>query len=113
MSNQLNNLPTYQTSLTEGPRTAATWFFFWQGLFNGLAPARETAVTPTGSPFTYAAPRGGFVIVSGGTVSAVAWSRDNTTFYTTGQTSGVFPVSSQDFLRITYTVVPTMTFVPT
>lgn len=113
MANQLNNFPTYPTPLEEGGRTASTWYFFLAGLFRGLAPEREAAVTPGASPYTYSSPRGGFVIVSGGTVSAIDWSRDGTTFFTTGQTAGCFPLSSQDFLKITYTVVPTVTFVPT
>lgn len=52
------------------------------------------------------------VIVSGGTVSAIAFSRDNATFYTVGLTSGMFALSPYDFLRVTYTVAPTMTLVP-
>lgn len=52
------------------------------------------------------------VIVSGGAVTAVAFSRDNATFYTVGQTNGVFALSPYDFLRVTYTLVPTMTLVP-
>lgn len=113
MANQLNNLPTYPTPLEEAGKTASTWYFFFVGLFRGLAPEKEAAVTVGASPYTYSAPRGGFVIVSGGTVSVIAFSRDGTNFYTTGQTAGCFPISAADFLKITYTVLPTVTFVPT
>jgi hypothetical protein len=52
------------------------------------------------------------VVVNGGTVSAIAFSRDNATFYTVGQINGMFALSPYDFLRVTYAVVPTMTLVP-
>lgn len=48
------------------------------------------------------------LFVSGGTVSAISYSRDGTTFDGTGLTGGVFDVAPGDRLRITYTVVPTV-----
>lgn len=80
-------------------------------------PARSilpVGITPGASPYTYQNTNTypADVIVSGGTVSAIAFSRDNATFYATGLTSGVFPLSSYDYLRVTYTVAPTMTLVP-
>ena len=76
-----------------------------------LLPA---GVTPGASPYTYqnTSGRPGDMIVSGGAVSDVAFSRDNATFYSVGIVSGVFPLSAYDFLRVTYTVAPTMTFIP-
>lgn len=71
-------------------------------------------ITPGASPYTYQNTNTYpvDVIVNGGTVSAVAFSRDNATFYTVGQINGVFALSPYDFLRVTYTLVPTMTLVP-
>lgn len=76
-----------------------------------LLPA---GVTPGASPFTYqnTSGRPGDMIVSGGAVTDIAFSRDNATFYGVGAVSGVFPLSAYDFLRVTYTVAPTMTFIP-
>ena len=76
-----------------------------------LLPA---GVAPGASPYTYqnTSGRPGDMIVSGGAVSAIAFSRDNATFYSVGTVSGVFPLSAYDFLRVTYTVAPTMTFIP-
>lgn len=76
-----------------------------------LLPA---GVTPGASPYTYqnTSGRPGDVIVSGGAVLDIAFSRDNATFYGAGVVSGVFPLSAYDFLRVTYTVAPTMTFIP-
>lgn len=113
MAQQFNNLPNFNVPLQMGGKTMKDWFLFWAGLFNGLAPAAEVPVTVGASPFTYSASVKGSVIVSGGTVSAIAFSRDGTTFYTTGQTAGMFTLNARDRLRVTYTVLPTMTFVPT
>ena len=75
-------------------------------------PPRAVAVGA--SPFTVQNTTGQPVdlIVSGGTVSAVAFSRNNVTFYGVGQTAGVFWLSPYDYLRVTYTVAPTITLVP-
>lgn len=77
----------------------------------GLPPR---AVAVGASPFTIQNTTGGAVdlIVAGGTVSAIAFSRDNVTFYSVGQTSGVFWLSPYDYLRVTYAVAPTITLVP-
>lgn len=73
-----------------------------------------SGITPGASPYTYQNTNTYpvDVIVNGGTVSAIAFSRDNATFYTVGQINGVFALSPYDFLRVTYTLVPTMTLVP-
>jgi hypothetical protein len=101
----------------EGPavNVSRDWYiYFWnvyQGLINGL-PQTEFAVTPGASPYTYQATRKGQLIVNGGTVTAISVSRNGSTFYTTGMTQGVFQLDFQDFIRITYTVAPTLTFFP-
>lgn len=110
---QRNLLPNYPTPLEVGGHTSKDWYFFWVGLYNGLPPATEVAVVPGASPYVYSAPVRGSVIVSGGTVSAIAFSRDGVTFYNVGQTSGMFLLNAADQLRITYAVAPTVTFVPT
>lgn len=114
---QLNSLPNFPTPLevqtTQGPVTSKDWYFFWAGLFQGLAPAIEKAVALTASPFTYAATAKGSLIVSGGTVSLIQFTRNGTTLYNTGQVSGMFTLNAADRLIITYTVAPTIIFVPT
>lgn len=72
--------------------------------------AVPVTVTPTGSPFTYQAPWDGMVVVFGGTVSAIGWSQDNSTFVSL-PTSGAFGVRTGNFIKVTYTGVPTMTMV--
>lgn len=110
---QLNTIPTFQVPLTTGGLTTKDWYFFFTGIFRGLAPANAAPVALTGSPFTYTAPFKGFVIVTGGTVSMIEFSRDGTTFYNLGQTSGSFTLNSADQLRIAYSAPPTVTMVPT
>jgi hypothetical protein len=110
---QLNQLPTFNIPLSKDGITNSNWYFFWTGLYSGLAPAAVMPVKVTASPFTYSATVKGSLIVNGGTVSLIQFSRDGKTFYTTGQAAGMFTLNSADRLVITYTVVPTVTFVPT
>ena len=74
-----------------------------------------SAITPTGSPFTYqnTASFDASVIVSGGTMSLIEFSRDGATWYDVGViTGGMFHLSPSDRIRVTYSVAPTMTLVP-
>ncbi len=107
-----NRQPTYQEPLETDGVTTRGWYAFWAGLFSGQPNGLVSAISPSGSPFSYVAPVGGNVIVSGGTVSQILYSRDGSTFYGTGQTSGMFPLSQGDTLKVTYSAAPTMTFVP-
>lgn len=92
-------------------RVGKDWFRFfgnlWSSTVKGATDALA-AMTASASPMVYTATARGQAIVSGGTVTVIALSRDGTTFYTTGLIAGVFPLSSGDKLRITYTVVPTV-----
>ena len=74
-----------------------------------------SGITVTASPFTFQNPSAVFnadVIVSGGIVSDISFSRDNVTFYTCGAVFGMFRLSPSDFLKITYTGLPVATLVP-
>lgn len=67
-------------------------------------------ITPGVSPYSHI--NSGYVpyslMVSGGTVSAIDYSKDGSTFDSTGQTAGQFVVNPGDRLRITYSVAPTV-----
>lgn len=110
---QLNVLPNYPTPLITGGQTTKDWYFYFAGLFNGLPPANVDEVTSGTSPYTYTAPVKGFMLVTGGTVSLIEFSRDGVTFYDTGQISGSFTLNAADQLRITYSGPPTLVWVPT
>lgn len=62
------------------------------------------------SPFSYMAVEPGFVFVTAGTVSAIALDRGTDTLDFTGQMQ--VPVSIGDIVTVTYSVLPTMTFIP-
>lgn len=113
MSNQLNNLPSFEEPFMIGKINQKDWFFFLVGLYTGLPPKAENPIVLGVSPFVFTNDVKGTVIISGGTVSDISFSRNGTTYYTTGEITGMFPLNAQDFLRITYTVLPTAVFVPT
>ena len=109
---QLNRMPDVRTPLVTNGATTAGWSRFWQGLWSGVPTQNVSSVTPSGSPYIYSAPAGGSLIVQGGSVSQIQFSRDGLTFFTTGQTAGMFPLSLGDVLVITYSGAPSLTFVP-
>ena len=71
-----------------------------------------TAITVTASPFTYqnAAVYQEDILITGGTVSLVEFTRDNATWY--ARTGDTVSLSPSDRVRVTYTVAPTMTKIP-
>lgn len=71
----------------------------------------QPIISPTvgASPYTYQNTTGKQTIASitGGTVSAVQISRDNSTFYQTAAATNTFVVLAPlDYVNITYTVAP-------
>jgi hypothetical protein len=91
------------------------WYTFMTNLYTSVTdgmPQPEEAAVVTASPFTYEAVIRGQAHVSGGTVSAIEFSRDGTTWYSTGTTSGFVQMDARDLLRITYTVLPTLKYFP-
>lgn len=89
-----------------------SWFVLLYKLYNAVTqglPQPEEAITVGGSPFSYQAVIRSQVFVTGGTVSAIEYSRDGKTWY-----PAVSPVqmAASDFLRVTHTVAPTVTVVP-
>lgn len=114
---QYRQVPTFELPMHERLESGETintswWYRYFQAHDFGVPPGAETVVTPTGSPFKYRVPRKGTIIVSGGTVSSLTIARSGP-FYTTGTTSGTFHLAQGDQLQITYTVVPTVVFLPT
>lgn len=70
--------------------------------------------TPGASPYTFQ--NTGFqteiVIVQGGTVTTIEFSRDGTQFDICGILAGLFLLCPGDRLRVTYLVAPTLTIYP-
>lgn len=84
------------------------WYRFLGSL--GISGADAVSITVTASPFSYVATTTGTVFVRGGTVSLIELGR-NGVFTNIGVIAGPVPVSEGDAVRVTYTVLPTMTFV--
>ena len=110
---QYRAVPTYTTPWTPGNKNDSTWYRYFQAGETGQPPSAEIAVTLTASPFIYQAPKKGYLVISGGTVTSIMISRTPPTYYLTGQTSGVIPVAQGDTVKITYTAAPTVTFFTT
>jgi hypothetical protein len=105
-----------QTPMLGEQRSAAKdWYVFFYTLYNAVTqglPQAEAAITLTVSPFAYQALIRGQLLIAGGTVSAIEFSRNRTTFYNAGITAGFVQMDAGDQVRVTYTVAPTLTFVP-
>jgi hypothetical protein len=110
-------LPQTLPQLGAPPLTPAGIFTpEWVKFFAGLiaVPGPIVPITPTGSPFAYTATQNGNMVVQGGMVSAITITRGTTRPVTvaTGVTGGIFPLSLNDELTVTYTGAPTMNFIP-
>lgn len=78
--------------------------------WSGTAPV---PLTPSGSPYTIqnVTQRLMNILVSGGTVTLVEFSRDGSTWFGMGLLAGQFELDPADSLRITYILAPTVTAV--
>jgi hypothetical protein len=110
MTLQYRGLPTYTEPMDEKGNMRVAWRRWFSATDSGVPPSAEASITVGASPFAYQATQKGFVVVTGGTVSNIQITRTGT--YTTGQTSGVFPLSLADILTVTWSGKPTMTFFP-
>lgn len=75
-----------------------------------IAPPSFIDITLTGSPFEYIAREPGNLFVSGGTISLITLTRGTETLTVTG--SILIPVAVADVVEITYSVLPTIKFIP-
>ena len=105
-------IPSYGEPLVSKNNTSRTWYLFWSDLRNGRPPNAISTIAIGTSPFTYQAQQKGFVIVRGGTVTLIQFTRDQITNVNTGVTSGCIPLSQGDSVIVTFSAPPNMTFVP-
>lgn len=75
-----------------------------------IPPPNFIDVTLTGSPFEYVAREPGSLFVSGGTISLITLTRGTETLTVTG--SILIPVGIADIVEVTYSVLPTVKFIP-
>jgi hypothetical protein len=85
-----------------------------EGIKWRVFPLPPVGVTVGTSPWVYQATQGyrETLIVSGGTVSLIEFSRDGATWFGLGETAGMFVLDPGDRLRITHTAAPTVTRIP-
>ena len=76
--------------------------------------AAPLAITAGASPYSYKNTSNARqnLIVTGGTVTTIAFSRGGVTFYSTGLIAGCVMLNPNDICQITYTVAPVVTAVP-
>ena len=79
-----------------------------------IAPPKFTDLTLDGSPFEYHAREPGNIFVSGGTVSGITLTRGVDTITVAPNTANprLIPVAVADSVTITYSVLPTVKFIP-
>jgi hypothetical protein len=73
--NFFRTAPSYTEPLQTKGNTTASWYRWVQNMDQGLPPSGELAISVSASPWIYTAPLNGFVIVTGGTVSLIQFSR--------------------------------------
>lgn len=91
------------------------WFLFFTNLYTAVTdglPQPAQALPLPASPGVLVATIRGQAHIGGGTVSLIEFSRDGRIWYDTGITRGFVTMDRADSIRVTYTVVPTITFFP-
>jgi hypothetical protein len=91
-------------------KLASVWYQFLTRLAQLTAESPMTSPTVGASPLTFTATTIGHLFITGGTVSSVVLTRSGTSI--TCQTGHFIPMAAGDQVTITYTVAPTLTFVP-
>jgi hypothetical protein len=87
-----------------------TWYQFLVRLAQLSAERPIDPVSVGASPFVYTASTIGHIFVAGGTVSAISLERSGVALACPSNT--FIPVAANDTVTVTYSVLPTMTFIP-
>lgn len=117
MRNPTNIIPPRVPFLDEKTSLISReWYRFFFNLFmmvKGNYEVLPTDIVVDTSPFLYINTTNGNVdvMISGGGISTLEFSRDGTTFYDTGSYYGMFSLSPSDMLRVTYVSAPVMTLI--
>lgn len=112
MSNPTFGPPSPVLPATD-PKTgklANTWYMFLVRLAQLTAESPMVAPAVGASPFTFTAGTIGHMFATGGTVSSIVLTRSGTSIAC--QANQFIPMAAGDTITVTYTVAPTMTFVP-
>lgn len=116
MSRSTSKPPLWEAVVRDTIRTVTDrwrgWIVEVDEALNGVANAVPADLTLTGSPFTFTNQTKSTVMlmINGGSVSAIQYTRDGVNFYSVP--SGALSVFPGDQVRITYSATPTVTVVP-
>lgn len=91
-------------------KLASVWYQFLARLAQLTAESPMMAPAVGASPFIFIASTIGNMFVTGGTVSSIVLTRSGTSI--SCQANQFIPMAAGDTITVTYTVAPTMTFVP-
>lgn len=117
MTVPLQPFPNNQSPATDASPTplAQAWFYLlrtlWQRLGGSGATLMAQNVTVGSSPYQFESDISGTLVVHGGTVSELSIVRGSSNVVT-GQTQGTIPMLRGDTVNISYSVKPTVTFLP-
>ena len=106
-------LPNLAAALVDsaGLVKGEAWISFFSQFVQAPAPIMSIIVGI--NPFSYTVKEPGMIAVSGGTVSAIALIRGVTTPISIDVTGvKLIPVCIKDIIKVTYTGLPTMKFIP-
>lgn len=111
-----NKILPPDNQLVDGRGVIATnWWRFLLNVSNQAMGTNQTipaTVTIGASPYIFTTPAQGTLLVSGGPVTLIEYSKDGTTWYPTGVTQGQIQMVPNDHVRIAYMNAPTLTFFP-
>lgn len=106
-------MPAMSTVPIADPKTGLVtqaWYGYFRDLSSLATPIEQQTVGA--SPWTYTAVHSGNLLVKGGTVSKIGLIRARVTIMDIGMVAGFIPVSPDDQVVITYTVVPEVWHIP-
>lgn len=104
-------VPNLSSPLVNKAGKVATPWNIWFQQFSE-APEAIQPVSVGASPFSFQPNDFGTMYVVGGTVSNIEFIRGGTTISIPGVTNRTIPMSPKDIVRVTYSVLPTISFVP-
>lgn len=114
MSQRVTEVPPYGVPMYEDMEMITRWKGYWVALDLAVNGTQVDALAVTGtSPIvvqnTMSCDQ--IYFTAGGAGVIIEYSRDGSTYFPTGVTSGQVTVFPGDFIRFTYTILPTITVV--
>jgi|SRR6185312_169237 len=103
-------LPNTLSPLTLNGRVISPWVEYLQQFT--IAPPPIITIKVTGSIFKYIGKEPGNLVVTDGTISQISLTRGNVTINFGAGTNKIIPVGIKDTISITYSVLPTLQFIP-